>query len=65
MDEEKLAYQVYTSLGEIYPDLRPFQNQLKPGIRHSAWLMIRNKRSLDWTTSVNSSISIGFSRKYF
>jgi len=34
MDEEKLAYQVYTKLAESYPNIRPFQNIPKAERRH-------------------------------
>jgi len=34
LDEERLAYQLYTALGETYPELRPFQNIPKAEARH-------------------------------
>jgi hypothetical protein len=34
LDEERLAYQLYTTLGEVYPDLRQFQNISRSEARH-------------------------------
>ncbi|MGZ0707761.1 DUF2202 domain-containing protein [Coraliomargarita sp. W4R53] len=34
LDEERLAYQLYTALGEIYPNLRQFQNIPRAEARH-------------------------------
>jgi hypothetical protein len=34
LDEERLAYQLYTSLGEVYPKLRQFQNIPRAESRH-------------------------------
>ncbi|NBB80258.1 MAG: DUF2202 domain-containing protein [Verrucomicrobia bacterium] len=34
LDEERLAYQLYTALGELYPQSRPFQNIPKSEARH-------------------------------
>jgi len=34
MDEERLAYQLYTALGEIHPELRQFQNIPRAEARH-------------------------------
>ena len=34
LDEERLAYQLYTALGEIHPELRQFQNIPRAEARH-------------------------------
>lgn len=34
LDEERLAYQLYTELGELYPQLRPFKNIPRAEARH-------------------------------
>jgi hypothetical protein len=34
LDEERLAYQLYTALGEVYPQLRQFQNIPRAESRH-------------------------------
>lgn len=34
LDEERLAYQLYSELGKLYPQLRPFQNIPRAEARH-------------------------------
>lgn len=40
LDEERLAYQLYTALGEVHPELRQFQNIPRAEARH--FLALKN-----------------------